>query len=258
MNDTDYAAMIEIPVESTEIITKKRRFRFGGGDDAKQKLMHAINDEQTEDCDEEIVPETDSVSVTTVKREKAKQKRRGRDNANGEAKKVGFDVITAQIAVVVALLLTVLLTNIFWQDSGINKLVKSVFTENTEITEEQDVSYDKFAATSPVRTSDLSLSEGVMTFSGKGSIYSVADGVVTKVTQNEDKTDKKDISITYSPSFSAVISGVDFSYYEVGDKVYKSVPVCYSAGGDVKVYLYSNGKLLTNYTVDNGKIVWQS
>ena len=40
--------------------------------------------------------------------------------------------------------------------------------------------------------------------------------------------------------------------------VYKSLPVCYSSGGEVKVYLYNDGKLLTNYTVDNGKIVWQS
>lgn len=256
MNDTDYAAMIEIPVDTTEIVTKKRRFKLNG-EDAKRRLMRAINGEKEDESEDYYVPETDSVSVTSVKKEKKRE--RGRQKTiEGESKKGRFDIVAAQIAVVVALLLTVLLTNIFWQESGINKLVKSVFTENTDIVEEQDVSYDKFSAFSPVRTSDLSLSEGVMTFSGKGSIYSVADGVVTKVAQNEAKTDKKDVYITFSPSFSALISGVDFAYYNPGDKVYKSVPVCYTSGGDVSVYLYSNGKLLKDYTVDNGKIIWQS
>ena len=94
-----------------------------------------------------------------------------------------------------------------------------------------------------------------MTFSGEGSVYSVCDGIITKVAQNADKYD---ISIQYSSSFSAVISGADYAYYGAGDSVYKSVPVCYSSGGDVKVYLYNNGKLLTNFVLDNGKIVWQS
>ncbi len=248
MNEQNYAEMIEIPVCTTGVETKKRKFRFGGTEAVKRKLIKAVNGEDRKN-EEEIqpVPETPSVSVTTVKREK-----------KGEKKNSGFDVIAAQAAVVVVLLLTVILTNIFWQDSGINKLVKSVFTDTTQTLEENDVTYDKFSATSPVRTSDLSLSEGVMTFSGKGSIYSVADGVVSKVEKTAENAEKTNLTVTYSLSFSAVISGVDFAYYGVGDKVYKSVPLCYSAGGDVKIYLYDNGKLLTDYTLDNGKIIWQS
>jgi hypothetical protein len=129
-----------------------------------------------------------------------------------------------------------------------------VFTEG-DVGKVEDKAYDKFVAYSPVRSADVTLSEGVMTFSGGGSIYPVCDGKITKVVENAQKFD---VSVEYSPSFTALISGVDYAFYSQGDNVYKSLPVCYSSGGEVKVYLYNDGKLLTNYTVDNGKIVWQS
>ena len=112
MNDTDYAAMIEIPVDTTEVVTKKRRFKLSG-EDAKRRLMRAINRDMEEESEDNYVPETDSVSVTTAKKEKSRE--RGlKKSVAGDGEKGRFDIVAAQIAVVVALLLTVLLTNIFW------------------------------------------------------------------------------------------------------------------------------------------------
>lgn len=248
MNELDYAQMIEIPVNSCDVTYKKpkRFFKRKKSEELKQELIRTVND------DEPVVESTpvdyedeantyETVEVTTKAEEKKRNKRR-----------LTPDVITAQVAVIIVLALTIMLTNIFWQDSGINSLVKGVFA-SPEVVE--DKVYTEFAPLAPSRTAEVELDGGVMTFSSAGSVYPVCDGTITKVAENAGKYD---ISIQYSTSFSALISGADYAYYGQGDTVYSSVPVCYSGSGEVKVYLYNDGKLLTDYTVDNGKIVWLS
>ncbi len=253
MNDFDYARMIEIPVNSCEVTYKKTPKRFfwkKRPDQLKKQLIDSVNDvddiaspkENEDTLDSNNNTEySDTIEVVTVKEDKKQRK------------KFSLDIITAQIAVIIVLALTIMLTNIFWQDSGINNIVRSVFTSDTNI--EKDISYTEFSPIAPTKSADVSLDQGVMTFSGAGSIYSVCDGVVTDVSQVGEKLS---MTLQYSPSFSAVISGADYAYYGLGDSVYKSIPVCYTSGDEVKVYLYNNGKLLTNYIIDNGSIVWQS
>ncbi|MBP5307880.1 MAG: hypothetical protein J6Z34_01970 [Clostridia bacterium] len=248
MNELDYAEMIEIPVATSEVTVKKaRKFRRKRVETLKKDLMEAVNGKTEESgyglsedsvAIENAFPET--VEIITKKKEKNRKRK--------DFFKV--DVIAAQVAVIIVLVLTIMLTNIFWQDSGINTLVRSVFRSGEAV--ESDVSYTRF--TPAVNASGVTLDEGVMIFSAGGSIYSPCDGKIVKVAENADKLD---ITIRYSPSFSAVISGAEYAYYGLGDSVYRSVPVCYSSG-EVRIYLYDNGKLLTDYALDNGKIVWQS
>lgn len=248
MNDLDYAKMIEIPVTTSEISVKKaRKFRRRRPETLKRELIEKLNGEPAEEVKEgetaaeaETLPFENTVEVITKKEERKRLK--------GKFK---FDIVAAQVAVIVVLALTIMLTNIFWQDSGINTLVRSVFASGK--TTEQDVTYKEFSPVVP-NYSSATIDGGVMTFAAGGSIYSMCDGVVTNVAENAGKYD---ISLKFSPSFSAVISGAEYAYYGLGDSVYKSVPVCYSSG-EVKVYLYDNGKLLTDYTLDGGKIIWQS
>lgn len=251
MNELDYAKMIEIPVSSCDVTYKKppaAKRRKRRNDALKRELIDKVNDETAEPWDQ-TAPETEyaSVQITT----KAEERRRARR----ERKPITFDVVSAQVAVIIVLLLTVLLTNIFWRDSGINTLLRSAFAGKEQTAEEPDRAYTDFVPSLPSRSAEVFLNEGVMTFSGEGSIYSVCDGTVEKVLKNGDKYD---VTLKYSQSFSAVISGVDYAYYSEGDAIYKSLPVCYSNGGEVRVYLYSEGRLLTDYMLDNGRIVWQS
>ena len=254
MNDFDYARMIEIPVSTCDVVAKKqKRLWFKRPEALKQELIETVNGEDAvmdgDEADEQPLFKdfVGSVEITSVADEK--KNRRG-----AFFKRFRPDIVTAQIAVVIVLALTVMLTNIFWKDSGINTLIRSAFAGEAK-EEVVEMGYSEFIAHSPSRSGAVSVEEGVMSFSSGGSIYPVCDGKITKVAENAGKYD---ISIQYSTSFSALISGADYAYYGQGDTVYSSVPVCYSESGEVKVYLYNDGKLLTDYAVDNGKIVWLS
>ena len=253
MNGFDYAEMIEIPVTTSEVSVKKaRKFRRKKTEALKRELIDAVNggeiaEETSEKFEEtgETAPDgafTGTVEIVTGKEERRRLRKK---------RLIKADIVSAQVAVIIVLALTVMLTNIFWQDSGINTLVRGMFgsVSNTE----RDVAYTEFA---PVVTNGttVTLDDGVITFSEGGSIYSPCDGTVTNIAEYADKLD---ITVKYSPSFTAVISGAEYAYYGLGDSVYRSVPVCYS-GGAVKMYLYSNGKLIKDYTLDNGKIVWET
>ena len=258
MNDLDYEKMIEIPVNTCDLTyVKSKKFKRKRTDFLKRRLMQAINGKDKQEEEATIQPESietieepcefaDTVEIVSKKEERKRKRKLSMP-------KIKLDVVTAQVGVIIVLVLTIMLTNIFWSDSGINNLVRNVFSSGES--KEEDVSYTEFSAQSPVRISDVVLEEGVMTFSGEGSIYPVCDGKIVKVAENAGKFD---ITIEYSPSFSSVISGAEYAYYGLGDSVFKSLPVCYSSGGEVTVALYDNGKLLSNYVIDNGKIVWQS
>ncbi len=243
MNDNiDYATMIEIPVSTAEITVKKPRlFKRKRHEALKQELIDKVNEEETvEEISEPACEFADTVEITTKKQ----QKKKVRD------KKFSFDVITAQVAVIIVLALTIMLTSIFWKDSGINTLIRSVFANDAKAV--ADTTYSEFTPQIP-SSANVTLESGIMTFAG-GSVYSLCDGKVTKVAENAGKYD---ITIQYSPSFTALISGAEYAYYGAGESVYKALPVCYSSSG-VKMCLYNDGKLLTDYIIDNGKIVWQS
>ena len=246
MNELDYAKMIEIPVSTADIVTvgKQRKFRRKREEKLKDKLISAVNDsaaeaERAKEAAGEECPYADKVEITTLKEERKKNRKR-----------LSVDIVGVQTAAVILLALFVALTSVLWRESGINMLVRSVFS--SEKTEE-DVVYTRFSPELPA-AEKISLEAGVITVSGGGSVYAMCDGVVTNVAENADKLD---ITIRYSPSFTAVISGADYAYYGMGESVYKALPVCY-AGGDVKVRLYNSGELLTDYVLDGGKIVWQS
>ena len=115
-------------------------------------------------------------------------------------------------------------------------------------------SYNSFNAQSPSSSLDGKVEDGVMTFSGKGALYPVCDGKVSSVKQSDDG--KYEITIAHSGSFKTVISGVDYSYCDENEEVFKYIPVCYLNGGEAKVYMYNDDALVTNYVLENGSIIW--
>lgn len=175
--------------------------------------------------------------------------------SNGEKKKkFRFDVVYAEGVAVFLLAVTILLTNIFWENSGMNRLFKSAFGDGQTVQTDTRTNVN-FNAQSPSGEMEVTLDKGVMVFSGKGSLYPVCDGKVASVVEEDGKYT---ITLKHSDVFKTVISGVDFVYADQGDDVFKYVPVCYVNGGDAKVSMYNKDVLVTNYVVEGGSIVWES
>jgi len=275
-----YAEMLEIP-QSTVNITYKRvkpkKFAFKRkkkqtDEEIKNSLLEKVNSEtlgensdpvaetfmsaettedvalQTEEptaeegagVNEEVYENPDS--TVTIRPKKAK--RRGKVNFK-------FNVITAQLVIIGALIATIFLTNALVPGSGINTFLQGVFGTNQQTTA---VSYEDYSPSVPVKdVSGISVENGVMTLSGEGSVYPPCDGKVTSVTETNGKYD---IVVEHSEKFKTVFSGVDFAYVSAGESVYKTIPVGYMKGENVSVCFYDGDSMITDYTVSENTVVW--
>lgn len=197
-------------------------------------------------------PETD-VSYTEYKSGKAKKGGKIKSFFKKAKQNLKFDIVSAQVAIIFVLVIAILLTNIFWEDSGMNVMLKNVFGagDNGENAKE----YDDFTVNAPETISKIDVEDGVMAFTVSGSVYAPCEGTIAEVVKGEDGT--YSLKIKHSDSFSTSIEGLDYAYYFVGENVYKSTPVGYSNGKKVRVKFLSNGETIKNYTITDGMVVWQ-
>lgn len=235
----EYAEMLGLTVSSCDLTVKpakKRRKK-----DVKEDLIAKVNE--------------DSVREEFAQPDKTQEVENFEDVTPKKTSKKFFklDVLQIQGIAIFALIVTILLTNIFWENSGINRLFNSVFASEVENVDSRN--YLSFNAKSPSNEMEVSLTDGVMTFSGKGALYPVCDGEVTSVVLEDGKYT---LTISHSDMFKTVISGADFVYTEKGEDVFGYIPVCYISGGSASVYMYDEDVLLTNYIVEDGAIIWES
>ena len=249
----EYAEMLGLGVSSCDVVVKPARKRRKK--DVKKQVIDKVN------ADAAIAEEKEKAEVACVSAAigqadiaEPKENAENAENAEKKAKKkFKFDIVYAEGIAVFALVIAILLTNIFWENSGINTVFKKAF--GTESAQEDARTYLSFNAQAPSSDLSVSVEEGVMTFSGKGSMYPVCDGKVASVIEEDGKYT---VTIDHSDVFTTVISGVDFVYADKGEEVFKYIPVCYLLSGDAKVYMYNGGALVTNYIVENGTIIWES
>lgn len=248
MNDgTEYAEMLKTMVSSCDVVVKRAGRKRKK--DVKEDVIKKVNDEP-------LPPEPTAVTeeeYTEVKRPRFFKKRKDETkNAYCENKPARkFDIIYAEGIAVFVLIVGILLTNIFWENSGINVMFKKAFSSAQTTTDVR--SYRSFNAQSPSETLASKVEGGVMTFSGKGALYPVCDGTVSSITEENGKYT---ITISHSGVFKTVISGVDFVYADKDEAVYRYIPVCYLNDGEAKVYMYDDDVLLTNYVLEGNSIVW--
>lgn len=269
MSSQDYAEMIEIPVSSCEIFVtpktndkraKKRLlkrfkrtpfpFRRQKSGETKDTASETGIYKQKEQPD--FVYESDGYNDSDAASLSYDEAQAENFAEKGKKRFFKWDIVTAQIVTVFVLAVGILLTNIFWKDSGINNLLKSVFASDTVTADERN--YDAFDVFSPSKN-EVELSNGVMTLTKSGAVYSPADGKVLSVELNNGKYTVK---VLHSDSFITVITGADYIYLAEGDRVFSSTPVCYSKEGGTQVKMYDNDVILTDYSIQDGKIVWQS
>ena len=250
-----YAEMLEMPVSSCDVIFKPAKKKKRNA--LKEKVIEKVNFETEPKEEENGVKET---SLTkngnrAFKLFKKKERAEIKDETAVETKKkkFSFDIVYAEGVAVFLLVATILLTNIFWEGSGINAIMKKAFQKETVVTDARP--YGSFSLKSPSDDLAVSLENGVITLSGEGAIYPVCDGTLTSVKASDGTYT---LTVSHSDIFKTEISGLDYVYAEEGNEVYKYIPIGYVSGGNVTVSMFNDGVLLTGYILEGGNIVWES
>lgn len=267
--EADYQNMIEVPVQSFDVVVKPQRRRKK---DVKEEVIKKVNggDALTEAPAEDIGARKSSfkkISAFFGKKPRAeksggeaaatkpnnikKSKKRVEETDNGavSVKSSRFDIVSVQVVAIFALVIGIILTNIFWEDSGINNLLRTVFKSGDA---KNTATYQTFNPTSPCKTGEVTLEAGVMHVNS-GSIYTPCDGVVKTISEADGKYT---VTVEHSDSFSSVISGLDYCYAKQGESVYSSVALGYS-GDAVSVSMFNGSSLITSYELDGDKVVWK-
>ena len=268
--EIEYAEMLEIPVSTVNVIrknVKKRKTEKSDGQNLKEEAISRVNGKvappyaalsneyleslqngdtpapETEnqegmyETNEEYIPET---PAPLTRKDKIKE-----------------GVLKAEFGLACALCLGIFLTNVWVPDSAINTFFRSLVPEK-EIVDERD--YSDFTLSSVLGdNSDAEMTvspTGLLTFVQEGCVYPTADGTVSAV--SKDENGKYSVTIAHSDSFSGVIGGLDYVYYEVGQTVKHNVPVGYSKGeNEVQVAMYSDGNLLNCFSVtEENTLTW--
>lgn len=264
-----YASMLDIPVNSCNITyapVKKRKGKSKKAkqpEDVKKELLDKVNglqDGEAQTVEAAAMPEhsangaaCETETVVPVATDSRKKKR---DKARG----IKFTIVTAQFILIGALVATIFLTNAFYKNSGINTFMRSVFTSSrkTEEIKSDNRTYGDFKPVISYGEGSAPVIEnGVMTITGKGSVYTPYDGKVTKVTV--DGAGKYSLEIAHSDNFKTVISGLDHAYAEINDQVFGNIPVGYAGESGIEMcFLGSDGAVITDYTLEGNAVVWKA
>ena len=267
-----YASMLDMPVNTCTVTTKPtkkrrtKRKKEQNLDCIKEQLLEKINnenqvDEQLDlpvvlndnlenfdsnyDIEQEQLSEQNEQHQTVSFTKKSTKKH----------KRFKFSVIGVQFLIIGALVFTILLTNSIFPNSGINNFFNGVFgAEQVQVKDER--TYSDFAPVIAMgNNSGLTVTDGVINFGGKGSVYSACDGVVTDVIKDEQG--KYSIEIMHSQNFKSVIAGVEYAYVNVGDAVYSNFPVGYLFDDGASMCFKSgDGNVISDYQIIDNTVVW--
>ena len=261
-----YATMLEIPVNTANITfkpSKKRRKTKRKADNpeaVKEELLLKVNAESETENElaetDAVLPQVSDEELSAVNEETIEENAEEYVSASVHKKRkkplFKFSAITAEVIAVIALIATIFLTNAFYADSAINVFMRKVFSPSVSQTA-QELTYEDF---SPVIKFNgaMSVENGVISFTGSGSVYAPADGTVASVAQEEDGTFT--MTIAHSALFSSKISGLSYAYLNDGDSVYGNIPVGYVKDNGFTMCFNSDGGLITDYTLENNAVLW--
>ncbi len=257
-----YASMLELPVCTCNITSKpvkKKRLRKSkkenkvSDEQIKQEVLDMVNAEQekTQIQEEELLEE----AVPTELAVEQENSSTVYPYTPKKAHKFKVSIVGVQLVIIGFLVATILLTNAIYADSGINVFLRGVF--GTERVEVDTRTHQEFSPIISMGDNyDITLNDGVITYSGQGSVYSPCDGVVSGVIETENG--KFEIEIKHSENFKTVISDIERLYVSLGDKVYRKIPVGYlQADGATICFKNEVGSILEDYHITNNTVVWQ-
>ncbi len=284
-----YASMLEIPVTTCNIVrkqpkpTRKRGKKVNNPEEVKDQLLQKVNSTNFEE--QEAIREEDKNYYTqTISSEPSSSAEVQSDELNTEyqtaqsqedfsmseqqssanitrgkikkeRKPFKLTVISVQLMIIGLLIASIFVTNALYPNGGLTSFFKGVFQmENTTV--EDNRLYSDFA---PVincgGSSAFTLEDGVINFSGEGSVYSPCNGKVLEVAQNEKG--KFDIKVEHNANFVSVFSGLDYAYCKAGDQVFGTLPVGYILDGSAQMcFTDSVGEIISQYQVVDNAVVW--
>lgn len=242
-SELDYAQMLEIPVNTVNVVKKRsifKRKQEKKEEDLKDLVVDSVNERvgdyvETEDLTDPEPPAKKGVFSALKDKKTA--------------------ILFAETVAVCLLACTIFLTNVFMPNSAIN-----TFLNYFSAPAEQEVAYYDFELGSVVGSFsgvDVALDDnGVLSFTAQTSVYPVCDGKIASVMQTDDTYT---VEIAHTSSFKSVITGVDVVYYEVGDTVASNLPFAFSMGENaVSVAMYDGETLLSCYTLSGAIPVWNN
>ena len=248
MASADYSEMIEMPVSTCEMVVSPEKKKVKKDDLVKRinkklfgkkaKRTPAEDISLPEDHEEPAADEAVESNIVVYEKKKPE--------------KFKFDVVAAQVVAIFALVVAILLTNVFRENSGINMLIKSVFDPEKQTVDTR--AYTAFKPMTPCSADRLMTEDGIMTVAGECAVYPLAEGEVESVYEADGKFA---VTVSHSNNFKSVITGMDLSYVALGDKIYTGIPVGF-VKESAKVMMYDGEKLIKNFTVGDGGIVWES
>ena len=242
--ELDYAEMLEIPVNTVNVVKKKSIFKRKNQprqDDLKEQVVESVNERVgayviSEDVSDPPKPEKPKLK-SVLKNDKA-----------------GI-VLMSEAILVGVIALAIFVTNIFLPNTVINTFLSS-FSQTAA--EEPVYSEFKLApVVSELSDAEMVVSDaGVLSFTAEGSVYPICNGNVSKVYDNEGLYT---VEIAHTSTFTSVVTGLSNVYSAVGTAVRSNIPVGYSDGqAEVRVSLYDNGTLLNCFTLSDEVPVWKS
>jgi hypothetical protein len=245
-----YAEMLEIPISTCNITYKstnkktKRNKKQVNPEEVKQELIDKINQSSIE---EEEIPIINQINTSEIQTSAEVRKK----------SKAKFNVIGAQLIIIGILIATIFLTTALVPNSGIGAFMQNVFSKDVDIESTIDLrEYNDFSATIPVSAvNGVTTSEGIMTLSHEGSIYSPCNGKIKSILFDEE-TKKYTIEIAHSEKFSTMFSGIDYAYSGIGESVFSNIPIGYIKSPATMCFYNGTGDLITGYTLNGNSIVW--
>ena len=252
----DYAEMLEIPVNTLNVVKKKGRKKKE--EDLKDRAVREVNERMEENRREE--PVLNEAAPESAQERVAESEDITDYSSEPEQKpqKKFFDsrVLIAEFAAVCALVALILLTNIFMPNSAINTFFENIAGGTTETVKTDDRTYSELTL-GRVVSDDIacSVTDGVLMFKGECSVYAPFGGKIANVSQTDGVYT---VEVEHTTSFTSVITGLSEEYWAAGDTVYTTIPVGYSRGeSEVSVRMYDEGSLISSYTVnEENDIVW--
>ena len=250
--EIEYAEMLEIPVSTVNVIRKSKKRAESQDAERASTTPYAVyssnffggeSSEESENDDSRYENNEDSTFET--------------QECFNKKHSLSERILKAEFVVSCALCLGIFLTNVWVKDSAINTFFRSL-TPKTQTTDSRK--YTDFRLSSILgegSDAEMTLSPtGILTFVDEGCVYPTTDGTVSSVVKGDDG--KYTVQIAHTDSFSGVIVGLDFVYYDVGQTVKHNVPIGYSKGeSEVQVTMYSDGNLLNCFAVsEDNTLSW--
>ena len=280
-SQANYADMIELSVKTctvTEVPAKKKRFRKKvSSEDVKKAVIDTVN-AQVNDCvepaildgekksQEEVLDFVQAVVDKKIEQDIVTDKDADLTEIFDEQKTIPVTTVTVKdrrfklslkkkiIAGAVAIVVLAGATigaGILTDTLGLTTYFGNVFARQEEVA----LNYDDYVAGLPTLNSNITLKDGVMSVTAKGSVYSSTEGVVSSLIEDDGKYS---LEIVHGEDFRTVISGLDHVYTAVGENVFGKIPVGYSNGDGYTVCLYSSNGLITDYDISGGTVVWNA